>query len=300
MYIDSMNTEKYNKEIIIQSLKKYIVEWLSDTGYRSTFDLKETIDYCGQHKINMIIYDIESLMEEDENYESVYEKIIEFRDLRGLLNYLSPRAYDTAESTLLDIIRDYNKITIIEHKKNDKFKFYLTEELNKYVEESEKISNLSIYFRSYIEILLDIKKEAYNFEQLYEFLLEEEISYDLAKNYNDFLYFRKEKSYSVPEILKLLEDEEVLTPQMIFINQIKKDHNRFYKIIDNYYGLEKWNIDAKFQAYLKLFDKFLQNKNKENYKYMGKKVLDILPKVNDSKFNINRLEKNIKRILERG
>lgn len=299
MDVYSVNTEKYNKKIITQTLKNYILEWLSDSGYGSTFDLKETVDYCGQHKVNMLIYDIESLMEEDENYKSVYEKIIEFRNLRDLLNYLSPRSYDTAESTLLDIIRDYNKITIIEHKKNDKFKFYLTEELNEYIAESEKIANLSIYFRSYIKILLDIKKEAFNFEQLYKFLLEEEISYDLAKNYNDFLYFRREKSYSVPEILKLLEDEEVLTPKMIFVNQIKKDYNRFYKIIDNYYGLNDWDLETEFQVYLKLFDKFLQN-NKDKYKYLGQKVLEFIPKVDDEKYKTRRLEKNIKRILERG
>jgi hypothetical protein len=91
-----------------------------------------------------------------------------------------------------------------------------------------------------------------------------------------------------------------MTPKKIFIEQIKKDYSRFYKIFENYYGLKSWNKDTKFEAYLKLFDHLLQNKEKDKYSYLGKEVLDLMPKVDKSKFNTNRLEKNIKRILERG
>ncbi len=300
MYVNSINQEKYIKRILRKLLNKYVLEWLGATEFRSKFSLKDSVDYCGQHKMELITYHVESLMEENNKLEYVYERILEFKDFRDLLNYLSPRSYDTAESTLLDLLRNHEKITIIEHNENDTFKFYLTKELNEYREETEKITNLSIYFRSYVEILLDVKKEAYNFDQLYEFLLDEEISYDLAKNHQDFLYFRKEKAYTVPEIIKLLEGEKIMTPKKIFIKQIKKDYNRFYKIFDNYYGSKSWNEETKFQVYLKLFDQFLQNKDKDKYRYLGKKVLDFIPKVDKSKFKTNRLEKNIKRILERG
>jgi hypothetical protein len=300
MYVDSINQEKFIKRILRKLLKKYVLEWLGATEFRSKFNLKDAVDYCGQHKMELITYHVESLMEENSKLEYVYERILEFKDFRDLLNYLSPRSYDTAESTLLDLLRNHEKITIIEHDEDDTFKFYLTQELDEYREETEKIANLSVYFRSYVEILLDVKKEAYNFEQLYEFLLDEEISYDLAKNHQDFLYFRKEKAYSVPEILKLIEGEKIMTPKKIFIEQIKKDYSRFYKIFENYYGLKSWNKDTKFEAYLKLFDHLLQNKEKDKYSYLGKEVLDLMPKVDKSKFNTNRLEKNIKRILERG
>ena len=300
MYINSIDSEKYSKRILTKLLKSYVLEWLGATEFRSTFNLKDAVDYCGQHKMELITYHVESLMEENSRFEHVYEKIINFRDFRDLLNFLSPHPYDTAESTLLEFLRNHEKITIIEHEADDTFKFYLTEELNEYREEAEKITNLSVYFRSFVEILLDIKKEIFSFDELYEFLLEEEISYDLPRNYQDFLYFRKEKSYDVPEILKLIEGEKITTPKKIFRDQIKKDYNRFYKIFDNYYGSRSWNRDAKFQAYLKLFDEFLQNKNKEKYKYLGKKVLDLIPKVDKSKYKTERLEKNIKRILERG
>ena len=293
------NSEKYVKRILIKLLKNYVLEWLGATEYRSTFNLKDSVDYCGQHKMELIKYHVESLMEYNDKIEYVYETIIDFNNFRDLLNYLSPRSYDTAESTLLEFLRNHEKITIVEHNENDNFKFYLTDELDEYKEEKEKIKSLSVYFRSYIEILLDIKKEAFDFDQLYKFLLDEEISYNLAKNHQDFLYFRKEKSYDIPEILKLIEDEKVITPKKIFINQIKKDYNRFYRIFDNYYGSETWNTDTKFQVYLKLFDKFYQNKNKEKYKHLGKKVLDIIPQIDKKQFEKKRLEKNIKRILER-
>jgi len=300
MFVETAYSEKYTKRVLKKLLKKYVLEWLGSTEFRSTFNLKESVDYCGQHKMELITYHVESLMEENKSLEYVYEKIMEFKDFRDLLNYLSPHPYDTAESTLLELLRSHDKITIIEHQENDTFKFYLTDEMNEYREETERIANLSIFFRSYTELLLDIKKEAFNFDELYDFLLEEEISYDSAKNYQDFLYFRKEKAYSVSEILKLLEAGEIMTPKKIFIEQIKKDHNRFYKIFKNYYGLKNWNTETEFQVYLKLFDKFLQNKSKEKYKYLGKQVLDFIPKVDKSKFKTKRLEKNIKRVLERG
>ncbi|CCU78663.1 hypothetical protein HSACCH_00802 [Halanaerobium saccharolyticum subsp. saccharolyticum DSM 6643] len=299
MYVDTAYSEKYTKRVLKKLLKKYVLEWLGSTEFRSTFNLKESVDYCGQHKVELITYHVESLMEENRSLEYVYEKILEFKDFRDLLNYLSPHPYDTAESTFLELLRNHEKITIVEHRENDTFKFYLTDEISEYREETERITNLSVFFRSYIEILLDIKKEAFHFDELYEFLLDQEISYDSAKNYQDFLYFRKEKAYSVSEILKLLEEEKIMTPKKIFIEQIKKDHNRFFKIIKDYYGLRYWNPEAEFRAYLKLFDNFYQEGNK-NYLELGKNVLELLEKVDKPEKEKNRLEKTINRVLERG
>jgi len=299
VYVDTIYSEKYTKRVLKKLLKKYVLEWLGSTEFRSTFNLKESVNYCGQHKMELITYHIESLMEENRRLETVYEKIIEFKDFRDLLNYLSPHPYDTAESTLLDLLRNHKKITIIEHQKNDTFKFYLTDEISEYREETERIANLSVFFRSYIEVLLDIKKEAYNFDQLYEFLLEEEINYDSAKNYQDFLYFKKEKAYSVAEILKLLENKKIMTPKKIFIEQIKKDHNRFYKIIKDYYGLRYWDSEAEFRAQLKLFDNFYQAGNKK-YLELGEQLLELLKKVNKPENEKKRLERTINRVLERG
>ncbi len=299
MYLDTAYSEKYTKRVLKKLLKKYVLEWLGETEFRSTFNLKESVDYCGQHKMELITYHVESLMEENSSLEVVYEKILEFRDFRDLLNYLSPHSYDTAESTLLELLRNHEKITIVEHRENDNFKFYLTDEITEYREETERISNLSVFFRSYIEILLDIKKEAFNFDELYEFLIEEEISHDSVKNYQDFLYFKKEKAYTAAEILKLLEEDKIMTPKKIFVEQIKKDHNRFYKIIEDYYGLRYWNPEAKFRALLKLFDNFYQAGNK-NYLGLGEQLLELLEKVDKPENEKKRLEKTINRVLERG
>lgn len=125
MYLKKADSEKYTKRILRKLLKIYVLEWLGSIEFRSRFNLKEAVDYCGHHKMELIIYHVESLMEENSRLEYVYEKIIEFKDFRDLLNYLSPHCYDTAESTLLEFLRNHEKIKIIEHQENDTFKFYL-------------------------------------------------------------------------------------------------------------------------------------------------------------------------------
>lgn len=125
MDINSIDSEKYNKKILTKLLKIYVLEWLGAAECRSTFNLKDAVDYCGQHKMELITYHVESLMEENSRLECVYEKIIDFKDFRDLLNYLSSHPYDTAESTLLEFLRNHEKITIIEHQENDTFKFHL-------------------------------------------------------------------------------------------------------------------------------------------------------------------------------
>jgi hypothetical protein len=130
MSVDTVYSEKYTKRVLKRLLKKYVLEWLGASEFRSTFNLKEAVDYCGQHKMELITYHVESLMEENTSLEYVYEKVLEFKDFRDLLNYLSPNPYDTAESTLLEFLRNHKKIIIIEHQENDTFKFHLTNEMN--------------------------------------------------------------------------------------------------------------------------------------------------------------------------
>lgn len=130
MYLGTTYSEKYTKRVLKKLLKNYVLEWLGATEFRSSFNLKESVDYCGQHKMELITYHVESLMEENRRLETVYEKILEFKDFRDLLNYLSSHPYDTAESTLLEFLRNHEKITIVEHQENDTFKFYLNDEVD--------------------------------------------------------------------------------------------------------------------------------------------------------------------------
>lgn len=127
MSLDRSYSEKYIKRVLKKLLKNYVLNWLAETEFKSTFNLKNSVDFCGQHKMELIIYHVESLLKENSRLECVYQKILTFKDFRDLLNYLSPHCYDTAESTLLYFLRNHDKITIIEHQENDTFKFYLTE-----------------------------------------------------------------------------------------------------------------------------------------------------------------------------
>ncbi|PUU86257.1 MAG: hypothetical protein CI948_2896, partial [Halanaerobium sp.] len=47
MYINSIDSEKYTKRILTKLLKSYVLEWLGATEFRSTFNLKDAVDYCG-------------------------------------------------------------------------------------------------------------------------------------------------------------------------------------------------------------------------------------------------------------
>ena len=106
-------------------LKQYVLNWLGETQYRSTFKLSEAVNYCGQHKMELIKYHVDSLLEDEKNLEYVYEKIMDFKEFKDLLNYLASRNYDTPESTLLEILRNHDQITIVEHKENDRFRYYI-------------------------------------------------------------------------------------------------------------------------------------------------------------------------------
>jgi len=300
MRLNYNNSEKYVKRVLFKLLNQYIIKWLGSTERKSSFKLTESVNFCGQHKMDLVKYHVESLMEEEPNLQYVYEEIKNFREFKDLLNYLSPHPYDTPESTLLEIIRNNERIIITEHCSNDYYKYKVINNEQNDNNITEKISKLNSYFRSYVKIIFDLKKRAFTLNQLYKFFLEEEIEYSLAKNSEEFLYFKENKSLTVKEIIKLIEGEEIKTPKEIYFDIIKKDYSNFYRIIDEYYGLKDWPVDVKFDVYLKLFDHYWQEKIAEKYKPLGDKVLDLMPEKELDKSKKKKLEKNIKWILERG
>ena len=119
------NSKKYVKRVLNLLLKQYVLNWLGESQYRSTFKLSEAVNFCGQHKMELIKYHVDSLLEEEKNLVYVYEEIIDFKEFKDLLNYLAPCDFDTPESTLLEILRKHDQITIVEHKENDRFKYCL-------------------------------------------------------------------------------------------------------------------------------------------------------------------------------
>ncbi|ADQ13703.1 hypothetical protein Halsa_0216 [Halanaerobium hydrogeniformans] len=125
MTVQPENSEKYVKRVLNMLLKQYVLNWLGESQYRSTFKLSEAINFCGQHKMELIKYHVDSLLEEEENLEYVHETIMDFKEFKDLLNFLGSHKYDTPESTLLEILRNHEQITIVEHKENDRFKYYI-------------------------------------------------------------------------------------------------------------------------------------------------------------------------------
>lgn len=111
-------------KILSEILEKYVFSWICNSSIGSDINLSEVIDNYGHKKMELIKYEVESKIEKDNNIEFIYEEIKDFYELRDLLKYLSPKSYDTSESTLLDFIRDSNKIMIVEHKKDDIYKCY--------------------------------------------------------------------------------------------------------------------------------------------------------------------------------
>lgn len=300
MNICPENSNRYTRRVLQIILKKYLFDWIGQFPNLNTIKLSDVVYNFGEHKMNQIKFRVSALLSYNENIEYVYDKVDEFKDLKDLLIYLSPKDYYTPESVLLYYLNkiDYLNIEVCEDSCNYKFRTiepYVLKDLD-----DKKLSELSIYFRSYAEILLDIKKITYSFDKLYNWLLDQEIDYDMPKNKEIFLHFYNKKEYSIKEILKLLSPNQFKAAKEIFIEQIKKDHNRFYKIIDNYYGLKDWNKNIEFNAYLKLFDMYYQQNQKEKYEQAGQKVLELLNIVDKSQNEKKRLEKIIKRILERG
>ncbi|MGM0410720.1 MAG: hypothetical protein ACQEQF_08125 [Bacillota bacterium] len=114
----------FTKEILSEILEKYVFGWVCNSCIGSDVNLSKVIDNFGHKKMDLIKYEVESMIEKDNNIEFVYEEIKDFNEFRDLLKYLSPKSYDTSESTLLEFIRGCDKITIVEHKKDDIYKCY--------------------------------------------------------------------------------------------------------------------------------------------------------------------------------
>ncbi|RQD76858.1 MAG: hypothetical protein D5S01_03375 [Halanaerobium sp. MSAO_Bac5] len=57
------NSEKYAKRVLSLLLKQYVLNWLGESQYRSTFKLSEAVNFCGEHKMELIKYHVDSLLE---------------------------------------------------------------------------------------------------------------------------------------------------------------------------------------------------------------------------------------------
>lgn len=300
MKVDNYNKEKYTKKILNILFRKFILNWLGDYPNYFSFNPANAVSDYSRHKMDMIKNYIKSMTSENYNLETVFIEIKNFIYFEEFLNYLSPSKFYSPEDTLLYLLRHYKKINIRYNPEYDTYKFSFPGEYNISSSGKQQLYDLSIFFRSYTEILLDVKRESHDLKKLYEWLLDAEIDYRFAKNYDLFRIFYEEKGYSVEEILKLLDSKGLKVSKDIYFKQIKKDYNRFFRIIDNYYGLNSWDPKTNFKVHIGLFDKFYQEKNLDKINELGSKVLDLLPKSGLREREKNQISNLISKALERG
>jgi len=300
MRINQYNEERYTKKVLIFLIKKLILNWLGEYPNYFQIDLSDLAKNCGRYKMELIKKHIIYLMKEKENLWYVYDTIKDFYEFEELLNFLAPTSYYSPEGTLLYYLRRHKKINVKFDESRSHYSFSIVDDKKIPCTTKEQKSNISVFFRSYTEILLDIKKSAYHFDTLLNWVVNEEIDYSLAKNNEIFFLFYKKQGYDVVEVLKLLDSDGLKTPKEIYIEQIKRDHHRFYKIIDNYYGLKSWSRESNFKVHIELFDRIYQDQDEEYIDLLGYKVLELLPDSSLSDREKKQIKNLITRIIEGG
>ncbi len=293
MEITSKNKERYIKRVLIIALKNYCYNWLNETSYRNSFAIENVTKLCSKYRMRQVKQYIYENCFLHKNVWHVYERIKYFIDIRDLLYYLAPKNYYNPESTLLYILRNSKTFAIV-NKQTDN-RYYLRDNSKDNIPHISKelTRDLKIFIHSYVELLLNIKKEPFTLGELYSFFVNEELEYNLAKNKHVFLYLKEKESKNINEILRLISEDNLKSVDEIFKELIKYDYKRFVHMIDNYYGSKKWNKNVQFKAYLKLFD--IYRRDKEKARKLGKLTLQLME---ESDLN-NKQMKKIRRIIKR-
>ncbi len=292
MKITESNKQRYIKKVLKMVLKKHCYSWLGEEPMYSSFDLKNAVNQNQEIKMDQIKTYIRGNCCIHENLWHVYEEIKNFKKFKDLLYYLAPRDYYNSRATLLLILRDSHKVKVVN--KIEENRYYFTEVVDNIPESKEELlRDLKIYIRSHIQILLDIKKEPLNLDKLYDLFVKEEEEYDSGKKSQVFMLLYENKGKSVNEILLLINENNLKTPKVIFKHLIKADHNRFSRIIDEYYASENWNKNVHFKANLKLYDKYYHEKKYNKADELRRKVLQHLEETNLDKHQ----KKRIKRLI---
>ncbi|MFW6009392.1 MAG: hypothetical protein ACOCP8_09035 [archaeon] len=300
MNFDEKSQKKYTKRILNIIFKKFILNWLGDNFDYFSFNPVDTVSQYSEYKMEFIKSYIRNMISQNNSYETVYIEIKDFVYFEELLNYLSPCSYYLPEDTLIYLLRQFDKINIRYNPETDCYKFSFHSDCISVCKNDQQLCRLSIFFRSYTKILLDVKRKSYNLNELYDYLLKEEIDYKFAKFYNLFRIFNEDRGYSIEEILKLLGTKNFKKPRKIYFKQVKYDYYRFNRIISDYYGLKCWDNKTKFKVYIDLFNKFCQEEDIEKVKELGPEVLELLPESGLKEEEKNKITNLVNEVLENG
>jgi len=277
-YKNYSQKEKFIKRVLKKILKEHSHRWLGDQPFHYKFDINQVLDDYDNHVMQVLKEHLSHTAAVNENIRPVYEKVKDFKRIKDLLYYLRPKFFETPESILLYYLHRSSKYKIKQCERPGYYNLLIKEEVDpEMIIKKENIArSLKTFFRSYTQLLLDVKKKPLNIFQLFELLLNEEVGYSYGKQKEVFIYLRQKNQKTIKEMLKLAAQEEVKAPLEIYENLVFKDHNRFFRIINNYPGSENWDEEVKLKVYLKLFDNFYKQGGKEEMAELGPEILDML------------------------
>ncbi len=273
MEINEYNKDIYVKKVLRQLLREFCLNW-TDNIFHTEFHLDSAVNDCSRLKMEQIKQHIYENLYFHDNLWYVYETIKDFKDIKELLEYLSPDPYNSPEVVFLDIIRKSRKIDV---KNNDiPGSYHIVYHNDGDKTHDDVAAALKQYFRSYTDLLLNIKKRPYQLKKFYDLFLAEEIQYSFARNSEVFSYLQTKKKKTADEIIMMVNKNDLQSPREVFTELIKHDYNRFYRIINDYYGSKNWSNEIKFRAHFKLYDVLFTQGNNMMSDELGKWLLQNL------------------------
>ncbi|MFW6377710.1 MAG: hypothetical protein ACOCZ5_03590, partial [bacterium] len=270
MKITLQNKKRYIRRVLTSAIKKHYSRWIGRQPFRNYFTLKEAVNSCSRLKMETIkdyIYESSYL---HKNLWHVFKEIEDFRDIKDLLYYISLKSCYSPETILLQILRENKDFYI---KNGDEGQVYLISSgVMTVIEDTDDLGpKIKTFIRYYTKLLLEIKKSPKTLRQLYHMFINKELSYDSARYGDIVLEIMKHNQKSIEEVIELISDDGLQSAKEIYLEIVRKDHNHFYRIIDDYYGSKDWDEELQFKGYFKLFDKYLYEKEYEKANQLGEK-----------------------------
>lgn len=301
MVIHEKNQRKYIKKLLIKITRYFYTKWYMSSPLinKYTFNINDAVYEMGGYKMEKIKQYVYENAFTHENLWLVYEVIKDYKNIVELLIYLSPRSCHSPEHILLNILRYSSKIRILNTDIPGVYRIFPIDYEKIPASKEEIIRAIKTFIRSYILLIFDIDKTPRTLTELYQLFIREEISYSTANEYMIIDLLMKERKYEITEIISLISSNSINTPEEIFIDIIKNDYNRFYRMIDDYYGSKGWSEDERLKACIKLYDIYLHEKESCKAESLGDIILENLDNSRFSKKQKSSLRRIILRNKER-
>ena len=263
MRVPEREESRYIYRFLVRITRYFYAQWYlsSEELNRYRINICEAVYSMGRYKMEKIKQYVYENAFIHEKLWTVYEEIKDFKEVADLLAYLSVNCCHSPEHTLLHILRCSNKIRILNTDNPGVYLIYPVAPEKLPDTREGLVTIIKNFVRSYVLLILDINKEAMSLYDLYCLFIKEEYSYANASDYIFIKSLMEKKQLNMEDILLLANAGGINTAEGIFKDIIKTDYNRFYRIIDDYYGSKNWNDNEKIMAYIKLYDIYIRGKN---------------------------------------